>query len=166
VEKKFLPDEGLRRKYFLKLADYFEENVSLERKSQELPWCLFHAKSWFRLRKALCNIDLFYVLCTKKFKFELKRYWNAILEDNNVAEAYIESLETFEMTTNPPKKNLAMIIMRAAKFLKEMLQFEGATKVTITCDLNEIIIFQYNNLTNLATITRLRNERVIVWYKS
>jgi len=140
VERKYLSDEGLKRKYYVKLADYFESFGSLDRRSQELPWCLFQSKSWYRLCKCLREIDAFYALCTKMYKWELKRYWNAILEDHNVAVEYIQSLEEYENTKNPDKKTLSTILMRLGKFLKEMLQYEGAEQLLLkSLQLNESI---------------------------
>jgi len=129
VEKKYIPDVDLKRKYYLRLADYLENGGTVERRSQELPWCLFHAKSWYRLRNCLCNIDTFLLLCTKSYKFELKRYWNAILEDNNVAVAYMDSLKAYELSSHATKEKLAIATTSIGKFLKEMLQYESAEQL-------------------------------------
>ena len=44
---------------------------------------------------------MFQFLCTKQNKYELKRYWNLIREDHNVAEAYDESIINYEINKKP-----------------------------------------------------------------
>lgn len=86
------------RKYYIKIADYFESNGSIQRKSIELPWCLHNAKNWYRLKNCLCNLDIFLQLYTKHNKFELKKYWLSIKEDYNIPESYFSVIEEYKAT--------------------------------------------------------------------
>jgi hypothetical protein len=98
VERKYLPTNELKRKYFMMVAQYFEEgngSYDLPRKCQELPWCLSHSGQAYRLARCLSNISVFYELYTKQNKFEFKRYWLQIIKDYDIAQVYSGSLEEY-----------------------------------------------------------------------
>lgn len=66
------------------------------------------------MRKCLSNLDIFYYLYTKETKFELKRYWNKISQDNDLLEAYLEALLSYEQYQVTSKE--VIIIIKLLEF--------------------------------------------------
>lgn len=92
VETAFVPDEDRRDELRLQLADDFERQPISCRSCDELPWLLFQAESYQRLRHCLLDIDRFLEI-NQRDEEELRRYWVDLGEERTMGRLYLASFE-------------------------------------------------------------------------
>jgi len=148
VENAYLPTEQNQQQAHLRLADYFERQLTSPRRTDELPWQLAEAKEWQRLQGLLVDHD-FLKEVWERNQFEVKTYWTQIETGSNLrmVDAYRTQIEHPE---NESSKDhlLALTIM-----FKDMGYPEAARK------LNEDLIKYFESRGNsFALATCLVNQ--------
>jgi len=136
VETRYLPHDSLKTKYHLQLAYYFEGKSSkspspnrMSRKAQELPYHLLQAQEYYRLQRCISDIDIFLQLFFCKSKFYLKRLWLAFGDRYDVSACYEESLQKYILSDDPTPAQLLSVLLPLAKFVREMLQYDGSARL-------------------------------------
>jgi len=100
VKKRYLSDSKAEQSYRHRIADYFEKNeqVSFERRCNELPYQLFEVAEWEKLYTFLLDYKAFQFIYEKD-GFELGKYWRVLWEtdkDRYRIEKYLEFENTVE----------------------------------------------------------------------
>eukprot|EP00005_Dracoamoeba_jomungandri_P005444 CAMPEP_0174258426 /NCGR_PEP_ID=MMETSP0439-20130205/7418_1 /TAXON_ID=0 /ORGANISM="Stereomyxa ramosa, Strain Chinc5" /LENGTH=1085 /DNA_ID=CAMNT_0015341927 /DNA_START=79 /DNA_END=3336 /DNA_ORIENTATION=- len=128
VLKRYLPDEDMGDRYHFLIAQYLENNPSttLDRKCAELPWHLHKTSSSYRLVKLLSDIDVFQLLYCKTSKYLLKEYWRGLGDTYDISKMYIQSANEYKSKMYMDDLNFAHLISKIAKFLREMIKYDGA----------------------------------------
>ena len=98
VKNRYLKDADAQQHYRNAISSYMEtsEEVSFNRKCEELPFQLFVLKEWDKLYNFLLDHNKFSFVFDKD-KFELGNYWRALREtdaDRYTMEIYLEPIKT------------------------------------------------------------------------
>jgi tetratricopeptide (TPR) repeat protein len=90
VQERLVGDEEKQDDARLRLADYFEIQPVSERSCDELPWLLWKAKSYAKLRGCLLDIDRFLQMFERD-KEEVRIYWVRLREEREMGKDYNKS---------------------------------------------------------------------------
>ncbi|XP_053394800.1 uncharacterized protein LOC123525710 isoform X2 [Mercenaria mercenaria] len=93
VEKKYLSTKEEKKKFYLKLADFFEMRELSARKVEELPFLLMRAGELDRLKATVSDLDVFFKMSDNEDGiFELVKAWKTIGDFSLSEEAYMQKL--------------------------------------------------------------------------
>eukprot|EP01105_Mastigella_eilhardi_P002345 TRINITY_DN1285_c0_g1_i11.p1 TRINITY_DN1285_c0_g1~~TRINITY_DN1285_c0_g1_i11.p1 ORF type:complete len:1040 (+),score=182.05 TRINITY_DN1285_c0_g1_i11:363-3122(+) len=117
--------------YIRMLTNYFANgNGALDkrRKADELPKLMHQSFNREGVLGALCDIEVFLQLFTATRKYELKKYWlYAEPSRQSIGLRMNAALATYQSTVTPDVYR--RVIMKVARFLREMLDYEGAKRL-------------------------------------
>jgi len=87
AKKRYTSDSEIEKSYRGRIASFMEtnENVSFNRKCDELPYQLYELNDWDKLYSFLCDIRIFNYIY-KKDMYEMGNYWRALYKAD--AERY------------------------------------------------------------------------------
>ena len=94
VESAFLPDLDATDDFRITLADFFEAQSPTARSCDELPWLLWKAELFERLRNCLLDIDHFLEI-DKRDKDEVRAYWVYLNEERSMGKPYLDSFNAW-----------------------------------------------------------------------
>ena len=121
VIEELMPYVQDRSTEHITIADYFDQRPLDARKVDELPWQLYRAEEWRRLKVCLTDMQIFLELCAEKRQYELTRYWMAMGERYDMVEAYHEMIAQNERATSN-----SLLLKEVASFLYLNARYEGA----------------------------------------
>lgn len=102
-----------------RIARALETTDNSIRKLEEQAYHLFCAKSYFRLKEMVSNIENFLLLFNPHNKYELSRYWQKLEEKGfDPVIEYNKAVEGFSMHYHPSDENIFRIIVQISRFLK------------------------------------------------
>lgn len=108
-----------------RIARALESTENSIRKLEEQAYHLFCARSYFRLKEMVSNIENFLLLFNPHNKYELSRYWQKLEEKGfDPVIEYNKAVEGFSMHYHPSDENIFRIIVQISRFLKEFCDFE------------------------------------------
>jgi tetratricopeptide (TPR) repeat protein len=108
TQDAYLPTEKRQRQAHLRLADYFEQQPSGLRRTDELPWQLAQAGAWERLQ-ALLTDRAFLAEAWERNEFEVRTFWTQIEAGSplRMTQAYHAAIQHPE--TQPDRKHLWLL---------------------------------------------------------
>jgi len=95
--------------------------------ADELAWQANKRASKKEQKEILADVEVFMRLYNREKKFELKRYWLELGAEGEVTKTYERSLAELE-AKRPAMEALARCQARVGRFLREMLEYEGAER--------------------------------------
>ncbi len=126
VFKRYIRTEGNKKDLHIFLADYFDKIETSERKADELPWQLFQAEEWERLKGVLTEMEIFLVYMRTRDKYELMPYWRSLEEKgHDMEQAYMAGLASYEKRS-PADRDLAYALVVTARFLELNARYKTA----------------------------------------
>lgn len=130
VEHTYLKTKKKKKNNYIKLADYFENDLLSERTIDELPYLLVEAEEWERLKNYLSNIDVFMKLWKKDF-YEVLALWTKIINIYDVHEIYNRSLKEYTERHKDNPEELSLVYYNIAKFYTYNTKFREAKTLLI-----------------------------------
>jgi len=126
VHARYIKTKQEERRLHIRLAGYFERQEAIERKADELPWQLFQAGQWARLKDTLTDMETFLFYMKSKDEYELMPYWRALEKEGyDMEPACLEGLERYE-EKGPGEKDLASALNQTAAFLWLNARYKAA----------------------------------------
>lgn len=90
---------------------------------------LFHykeSKEWMALKDSLCILDVFFIMYTPQYRFELFKFWILLQEHHfDPVQEYNKSLEHFVEQHNPKNQEIFIILVQFCRFFKEFSELEA-----------------------------------------
>ncbi|MGA2605065.1 MAG: tetratricopeptide repeat protein [Verrucomicrobiia bacterium] len=116
VATAFVPDQDRQDDLRIQLADYFEPEPVTARSCDELPWLLWNAELFTRLRACLLDIDRF-LLIHERDQEELMRYWVGLNVERTMGKQYLTSFATWLAAPSREKERVASAANQLTYFL-------------------------------------------------
>lgn len=111
VAEAAILDTPSRRKWHLRLADYFETVPFGGRRAYELPWHLLRCRQFARLRACVVDPQLVEYLSREGAEYELMGYWSHLAVDQRLGWALESALRT-SSCTEEERANRSQIVGR------------------------------------------------------
>jgi len=125
VERKYLPDEAVKKAAYMRLAGYFEKCALDDRKVDELPWQLQQAEAWTSLKASITDMEMFLKFNTQTKQYELTGYWLSLDEQFDMVAEYDAMLKKYEKMSSS-EEELANRLNDVAVFLRLGARYDGA----------------------------------------
>lgn len=124
IKSRYLSEEDEKRRFHLRLADYFGKNYSSQRAIEEFPWQLTQARSWNQLFGLLSDISFFNVLYETS-AYAATYYWSQLEENSQmrIPYAYCTILESPENYIDRIK-NLSFFLKEKNLLTEALKMFE------------------------------------------
>ncbi|MGB3074658.1 MAG: tetratricopeptide repeat protein, partial [Chitinophagales bacterium] len=116
VEITFLPDLDKKDDYRIVLADYFEALPITARNCDELPWLLYYAELFQRLRNCLLDIDRF-IEIFERDEDEFRAYWLSINEERSMGKAYVDSFNKWVTNKSSNHYSISFVANQLGLFM-------------------------------------------------
>lgn len=114
-----------------KLAAYFNQ-VPFERRLDEYPYQLQHAKEWQSLAMALSDLDFFEYAWDKGRKYEWMAYWESLKESYGPEDCYQKAIDK-RLNSKGKTVEIAISMNKIGKFLSGMSFFNPALSMFENC---------------------------------
>jgi hypothetical protein len=111
---------------------------------------IFHyreSKEWMALKDAICMLEMFFIMYTPQYRFELFKCWSLLREHHyDPVQEYNKTLEQFVEQYKPNNQAIFIIMVQFCRFFKEFSELE----TTDLCD------FRHPPIKRLHEIKELR----------
>ncbi|MEW6533590.1 MAG: tetratricopeptide repeat protein [Thermodesulfobacteriota bacterium] len=127
VTKRYLAQPDAQKARHIRLGNYFEKRDTDERKADELPWQLFKAEQWERLKTSITEVPMFLSLSSGPGMLDLIGYWVSLGQLYDIEREHDVLFKGFEENA-PSQGELAFLSWRVAKILDLSSKLAGAER--------------------------------------
>jgi tetratricopeptide (TPR) repeat protein len=110
IERTLLRGKKARVDIHMKLAAYFSDHPSLQRRAEELPRQLFLSGNLASLRACIEDLDLFSTLIALGYEHELGEYWRSLADNATMAEVYRARLDIWIGSNGISASNIRQVL--------------------------------------------------------
>ena len=166
VETAFLPDLDKKDDFRIALADFFQAQAPTARNCDELPWLMWQAELFERLRKFLLNMDSFIEIYNRD-EDELRGYWVYLNEERSMGTPYLDSFNKWSVRKEASQQQTSYIANTLGVFLlNASLHTHAEPLIKRSLEINEQsfgkdhpnVAIDLNNLAQLLQATNRHGE--------
>ena len=124
IKNEYLTSQN-ERLYRLNLAKFFELENFIERKVDEVPWQLYHAKDWDNLKNSITQMNIFQEMMARGNEVELTSYWMVLKDKYDMVEEYLTSLANYS-ESGASNEDVSLCLNHVATFFELNSKLDNA----------------------------------------